>query len=423
MLESVGFKLPKTVLERRVLPLFIDQLTIATQTALCLKAIFITLRALDSDSFVLEVFGKIAFLFNTSDAEIKYLLIKEFNFLLEKLPQDTYQSKLVNLLKSGLSSQVIPLQVASLLVFRENLDNSTLTSMCTAIYPALKECFLKSSTIEVRVTSILALSDILKYMKNQFNLSDMIVHLCNVSPDQPATALSILGTLREALRHCREQLDPQLIALKVVPYLLANTQKVSLNAEQLNMHFLFIDKFLALLKKKTLDSIQITQESSEEVGSGQLKASNEQNTVNFLGNFDPFSLQQSSNSPLTETPVASVERASVPAFGHSTMPFAEPFDKEWTPFSTISTYHQQPFPPTTVLLKPNFDILSSIPEELVSQPDFSSIPKPATFNSTYWQSFLPQTAAPTSKNHSTSSASSNKPQQTSSEPFNFGPFL
>uniref|UniRef100_A0A6B2FZF0 SCY1-like protein 2 (Trinotate prediction) n=1 Tax=Myxobolus squamalis TaxID=59785 RepID=A0A6B2FZF0_MYXSQ len=249
--------------------------------------IFIVLSLPDFKTDADMILNKISFLFVDDDKNIKLLLLNNFILIL-KLSEGQNMERLSRLLKSSLLCKELDVQTISLAIIRDNCSNIFFSSTASELYPALKECAFKSSAINVQVNAIIALSKLLKYIKDKIKLDDMIHQLCSLSTTEPATALSLLGALQTISKYCKDNIDPTILATVVVPYILKNTQTVKLNSNQLTMHFKIIDHFICIIKEKTLSRVQSNQFS---VPNSLLPANNKvPNTFNskcFTSIFDP----------------------------------------------------------------------------------------------------------------------------------------
>ncbi|KAF0988814.1 hypothetical protein HZS_6408, partial [Henneguya salminicola] len=190
------------------------------------------------------------FLFQSN--AVFYFYLTEKNEWIKNFSHEQIQKKLINLLKTGISSPDPTIQIVSLDILQKNINIELISNESASLYSGLKDLSLKSTILNVQVNSIICLSKILKYLKSQFCVNDLISDFCSISTINSAVALSILGIFQNILKYAEKKIDSKIVALELVPYLLKNTQTIEFNQNQLEMYFKIIDKFIALIKEKTI---------------------------------------------------------------------------------------------------------------------------------------------------------------------------
>ncbi|KAG8514021.1 SCY1-like protein 2 [Galemys pyrenaicus] len=160
-------------------------------------------------------------------------------------------------------------------------------SMKNALIPRIKNACLQTSSLAVRVNSLVCLGKILEYLDKWFVLDDILPFLQQIPSKEPAVLMGILGIYKCTFTHKKLGITKEQLAGKVLPHLIPLSIENNLNLNQFNSFISVIKEMLSRLEsehKTKLEQLHIMQEQQKSLDIGnQVNASSEETKVTNTG--------------------------------------------------------------------------------------------------------------------------------------------
>lgn len=156
--------------------------------------------------------------------------------------------------------------------------------MKNALIPRIKNACLQTSSLAVRVNSLVCLGKILEYLDKWFVLDDILPFLQQIPSKEPAVLMGILGIYKCTFTHKKLGITKEQLAGKVLPHLIPLSIENNLNLNQFNSFISVIKEMLNRLEsehKTKLEQLHIMQEQQKSLDIGnQMNASEETKVTN-----------------------------------------------------------------------------------------------------------------------------------------------
>ncbi|KAL2775812.1 SCY1-like protein 2 isoform 3 [Daubentonia madagascariensis] len=160
-------------------------------------------------------------------------------------------------------------------------------SMKNALIPRIKNACLQTSSLAVRVNSLVCLGKILEYLDKWFVLDDILPFLQQIPSKEPAVLMGILGIYKCTFTHKKLGITKEQLAGKVLPHLIPLSIENNLNLNQFNSFISVIKEMLNRLEsehKTKLEQLHIMQEQQKSLDIGNQMNASEETKVTNIGN-------------------------------------------------------------------------------------------------------------------------------------------
>lgn len=154
--------------------------------------------------------------------------------LLKLTPAEDIQQHVLPMLYRGLdceSPQIHELCLSVLPTFAGLLDHSNVKN---SLLPRIKKLCLSTSTLSVRVNCLLCIGKILENLDKWLVLDEVLPFLPQIPSREPAVLMGILGIYKIALTHKKLGITKEIIASRVLPFLIPLCIENGLTLQQFN---------------------------------------------------------------------------------------------------------------------------------------------------------------------------------------------
>lgn len=154
--------------------------------------------------------------------------------LLKLTPAEDIQQHVLPMLYRGLdceSPQVHELCLGVLPTFAGLLDHSNVKN---SVLPRVKKLCLSTSTLSVRVNCLLCIGKLLEHLDKWLVLDEILPFLPQIPSREPAVLMGILGIYKIALTHKKLGITKEIIASRVLPFLIPLCIENGLTISQFN---------------------------------------------------------------------------------------------------------------------------------------------------------------------------------------------
>ncbi|KAJ8985064.1 hypothetical protein NQ317_019747 [Molorchus minor] len=214
-------KLPQRVKVQRVLACLVHDLGQPAMVPFILPSIFDIAQDCTQKEYCMYILPHIKPLMRLMDPiQILLIMLQRMELLLKLTPSQDIQQHVLPMLYRGLdsdSSQVHELCLSVLPTFAGLLDHSAVKN---SLLPRIKKLCLSTSTLSVRVNCLLCVGRLLEHLDKWLVLDEVLPFLPQIPSREPAVLMGILGIYKLALNHKKLGITKEIIATRVLPFLI-----------------------------------------------------------------------------------------------------------------------------------------------------------------------------------------------------------
>ncbi|UJR28491.1 hypothetical protein I4U23_009729 [Adineta vaga] len=246
----------------------------------------------------------------TSGAVMQTLLIlmRNMKLMLTKTPPEDIKQYILPVVYNALdaeSSQVQELCLSIIPSFAHLID---LQAMKYAILPRIKKICFETITLSVRVNCLICLGKLVESLDKWIIIDEVLPLLQSIPSREPAVLMAILGIIKVAMSSTKAGgLPREVLATKIIPFLVPISIETSLNLNQFNAYMSTIKDMLQTVEieqRKKLD--QLSQQAANSpivpIGPTTTDVSFDQNASSLMDQFmigHGFSSEISQNKPIS----------------------------------------------------------------------------------------------------------------------------
>ncbi|CAF1193530.1 unnamed protein product [Rotaria sordida] len=192
------------------------------------------------------------------------ILMRNMNLMLTKTPPEDIKQHILPVVYNALdaeSSQVQELCLAIIPSFAHLID---LQAMKYCILPRIKKICFETITLSVRVNSLICLGKLVESLDKWIIIDEVIPLLQSIPSREPAVLMAILGIIKVAMSSSKSGgLPREILATRVIPFLVPISIETSLNLNQFNAYMSTIKDMLQTVEieqRKKLE--QLSQQAA-----------------------------------------------------------------------------------------------------------------------------------------------------------------
>ncbi|CAF1042211.1 unnamed protein product [Rotaria sp. Silwood1] len=192
------------------------------------------------------------------------ILMRNMKLMLTKTPPEDIKQYILPVVYNALdaeSSQVQELCLAIIPSFAHLID---LQAMKYSILPRIKKICFETITLSVRVNSLICLGKLVESLDKWIIIDEVLPLLQSIPSREPAVLMAILGIIKVAMSSTKAGgLPREIIATKIIPFLVPISIETSLNLNQFNAYMSTIKGMLQTVEieqRKKLE--QLSQQAS-----------------------------------------------------------------------------------------------------------------------------------------------------------------
>ncbi|CAH0399667.1 unnamed protein product [Chilo suppressalis] len=363
--------------------------------------------------------------------QILLIFMQKMELLLKLTPGEEVKSDILPMLYRALESDAQQIQELCLSVLPTFASLIDYPAMKNALLPRIKKLCMSTNYISVRVNCLLCLGKLLEHLDKWLVLDEIIPFLPQIPSREPAVLMGILGIYKLALSHKKLGITKEVMATKVLPFLIPLCVENGLTLNQFNALITLVKQMISKVetehraKLEQLNSIQneskVMEQALSTTTDNLVSAPPPQTDIDkmFSGlGLDPFSFNNTKTPDKTEPAFSGLgdsgglltiedkqriakQQETVKRFTNQPMPAAipsPPLKQLAKPVDLTSSLLQSnlnqlttPKPNQTIVPTPNYN-MSSLP----NQPNYNNIgpSRPYNYNPNMPTGFDTQLALP-----------------------------
>uniref|UniRef100_A0A8C0WCB2 Protein kinase domain-containing protein n=1 Tax=Castor canadensis TaxID=51338 RepID=A0A8C0WCB2_CASCN len=289
-LPKVLPKLPKRVIVQRILPCLTSEFVNPDMVPFVLPNVLLIAEECTKEEYVKLILPELGPTFIhifPFSKQILLIFLQKMDLLLTKTPPDEIKNSVLPMVYRALEAPSIQIQELCLNIIPTFANLIDYPSMKNSLIPRIKNACLQTSSLAVRVNSLVCLGKILEYLDKWFVLDDILPFLQQIPSKEPAVLMGILGIYKCTFTHKKLGITKEQLAGKVLPHLIPLSIENNLNLNQFNSFISVIKEMLNRLEsehKTKLEQLHIMQEQQKTLDIGNQMNTSEETKVTHTGN-------------------------------------------------------------------------------------------------------------------------------------------
>ncbi|CAB3254404.1 unnamed protein product [Arctia plantaginis] len=352
-LPQIIQKMPHRICIYRILPCLTREFVNPPMVPFVLPNVLLIAESSTKEEFIKYILPVLKPVMLIQDPiQILLIFMQKMELLLKLTPGEEVKSDILPMLYRALESDAQQIQELCLSVLPTFASLIDYPAMKNALLPRIKKLCMTTNYISVRVNCLLCLGKLLEHLDKWLVLDEIIPFLPQIPSREPAVLMGILGIYKLALSHSKLGITKEIMATKVLPFLIPLCVENGLTLNQFNALVTLVKQMISKVetehraKLEQLNSIQNESKSLEHnlpstadtlVSPEAAKTSTDLDKV-FSGlNMDTFSHSQPKEKPdilptMNESRNLSIEekqriaqqQETVRKFSHQPQPTAIP---------------------------------------------------------------------------------------------------
>ncbi|XP_028810729.1 SCY1-like protein 2 isoform X2 [Denticeps clupeoides] len=263
-LPKVLPKLPKRVVVNRILPALTSEFVNPDMVPFVLPNVLLIAEECTKDEFVRLILPDLTPVFKQQEpVQILLIFLQKMDLLLTKTPPEDIKNSVLPMVYRALEAPSIQIQELCLNIIPTFANLIDYPSMKNALIPRIKAACLQTSSLAVRVNSLVCLGKILEYLDKWFVIDEILPFLQQIPSREPAVLMGVLGIYKCTFTHKKLGIPKEHLAGKSLPHLVSLSIDNNLNLSQFNSFMAVIRDMLNRMEaehKTKLEQLHIMQE-------------------------------------------------------------------------------------------------------------------------------------------------------------------
>ncbi|CAF0785506.1 unnamed protein product [Rotaria sordida] len=192
------------------------------------------------------------------------ILMRNMKLMLTKTPPEDIKQYILPVVYNALDAESPQVQELCLAIIPSFAHLIDLQAMKYSILPRIKKICFETITLSVRVNCLICLGKLVESLDKWIIIDEVLPLLQSIPSREPAVLMAILGIIKIAMSSTKSGgLPREIIATKIIPFLVPISIETSLNLNQFNTYMLTIKDMLETVEieqRKKLE--QLSQQAS-----------------------------------------------------------------------------------------------------------------------------------------------------------------
>ncbi|KAM9401926.1 SCY1-like protein 2 isoform 1-T1 [Salvelinus alpinus] len=293
-LPKVLPKLPKRVVVYRILPALTSEFVNPDMVPFVLPNVLLIAEECTKDEYVRLILPDLSPVFKQQEPVqasnmILLIFLQKMDLLLTKTPPEDIKNSVLPMVYRALEAPSIQIQELCLNIIPTFANLIEYPSMKNALIPRIKSACLQTSSLAVRVNSLVCLGKILEYLDKWYVIDEILPFLQQIPSREPAVLMGVLGIYKCTFSHKKLGIPKEHLAAKSLPHLVSLSIDNNLNLNQFNSFMAVIKDMLTRMEaehKTKLEQLHSMQEQqrSMNINTSQTNQSEETTRTPSPGN-------------------------------------------------------------------------------------------------------------------------------------------
>ncbi|XP_033880579.3 SCY1-like protein 2 isoform X1 [Acipenser ruthenus] len=387
-LPKVLPKLPKRVVVHRILPALTSEFVNPDMVPFVLPNVLLIAEECTKEEYVKLILPDLSPVFKQQEPiqasnMILLIFLQKMDLLLTKTPAEDIKNSVLPMVYRALEAPSIQIQELCLNIIPTFANLIDYPSMKNSLIPRIKNACLQTSSLAVRVNSLVCLGKILEYLDKWFVIDELLPFLQEIPSREPAVLMGVLGIYKCTFTHKKLGITKEQLAGKVLPHLIPLSIDNNLNLNQFNSFMAVIKDMLNRIEaehKTKLEQLHIMQEQHRGMEISSTMNKTEEPQSNPVNQIDKIFGSNSVSGGSDKKENGSTAVVPQPSRVSLTLEEKQRLAKQQE--QTLKLKNQKPLAPSNVTtaasVKPTKDLTSTLLDSMSSMGNLSlSTAKPA----------------------------------------------
>uniref|UniRef100_A0A8C6UAY5 SCY1 like pseudokinase 2 n=1 Tax=Neogobius melanostomus TaxID=47308 RepID=A0A8C6UAY5_9GOBI len=288
-LPKVLPKLPKRVVVYRILPALTSEFVNPDMVPFVLPNVLLIAEECTKEEYVKLILPDLSPVFKQQEPiQILLIFLQKMDLLLTKTPAEDIKNSVLPMVYRALEAPSVQIQELCLNIIPTFANLIDYPSMKNSLIPKIKSACLQTSSLAVRVNSLVCLGKILEYLDKWFVIEEILPFLQQIPSREPAVLMGMLGIYKCTFNHKKLGIPKEHLATKSLPHLVSLSIDNNLNLNQFNSFMVVIRDMLSRMEaehKTKLEQLHVMQEQTRTLNiSNQGSQSEEKRSPPNTGN-------------------------------------------------------------------------------------------------------------------------------------------
>uniref|UniRef100_A0A4W6E5N0 SCY1 like pseudokinase 2 n=1 Tax=Lates calcarifer TaxID=8187 RepID=A0A4W6E5N0_LATCA len=263
-LPKVLPKLPKRVVVYRILPALTSEFVNPDMVPFVLPNVLLIAEECTKEEYIRLILPDLTPVFKQQEPiQILLIFLQKMDLLLTKTPPEDIKNSVLPMVYRALEAPSVQIQELCLNIIPTFANLIDYPSMKNSLIPRIKSACLQTSSLAVRVNSLVCLGKILEYLDKWFVIDEILPFLQQIPSREPAVLMGILGIYKCTFSHKKLGIPKEHLATKSLPHLVSLSIDNNLNLNQFNSFMVVIRDMLSRMEaehKTKLEQLHVMQE-------------------------------------------------------------------------------------------------------------------------------------------------------------------
>ncbi|XP_073693914.1 SCY1-like protein 2 [Garra rufa] len=293
--KSFSRQLDQRVVVYRILPALTSEFVNPDMVPFVLPNVLLIAEECTKEEYVRLILPDLTPVFKQQEpVQILLIFLQKMDLLLTKTPPEDIKNSVLPMVYRAVEAPSIQIQELCLNIIPTFANLIEYPSMKNALIPRIKSTCLQTSSLAVRVNSLVCLGKILEYLDKWFVIDEILPFLQQIPSREPAVLMGILGIYKCTFTHKKLGIPKEHLAGKSLPHLVSLSIDNNLNLNQFNSFMAVIKEMLNRMEaehKTKLEQLHIMQE--------------QQRSLNITSQMNQ--LEETKNTPSPATKVRDID--------------------------------------------------------------------------------------------------------------------
>lgn len=267
-LPQIIQKLPHRINLYRILPCLVKEFLNPQMVPFVLPNVLMVADKCNQDEYLKYVWPHLKPVMKMQDPiQILLIFMQKMELLLRLTPAEDVKTDVLPMLYRALESDAQQIQELCLSVLPTFASLIDYPAMKNALMPRIMKLCLGTGFVSVRVNCLLCIGKLLDHLDKWLVLDDVLPFLCQIPSREPAVIMAILGIYKLALNHNKLGITKEVMANKIIPFLVPLSIENGLSVAQFNAIMSMIKEMVQRIEAEHRTKLEqlnsIKQESKE----------------------------------------------------------------------------------------------------------------------------------------------------------------
>ncbi|PNF41917.1 SCY1-like protein 2 [Cryptotermes secundus] len=268
-LPQIIQNLPHRVCIYRILPCLMKEFVNPTMVPFVLPNVLLVAENCSKEEYSQHILPHLKPVMKMQDPiQILLIFMQKMELLLKLTPAEEIKTDVLPMLYRALESDAQQIQELCLSVLPTFAGLIDYPAMKNALLPRIKRLCIATSYISVRVNCLVCVGKLLEHLDKWLVLDEVLPFLPQIPSREPAVLMGILGIYKLALTHKKLGITKELMATKILPFLMPLSIENGLTLNQFNALMTVIKEMVSRVEgehRTKLEQLNSIQQESKSV--------------------------------------------------------------------------------------------------------------------------------------------------------------